>query len=606
MSLSGQAAGCREEGAVLGQFSYPVFAVSFELASTHTQDECAAVELIERRQMLRPHTGRDAPCAMARISLFGGCTTTLDVKERVMRNRACTRPSAACFEGGEKVVPLMPTSRTSALRGEGTPSVGASVLKCESPGEAEGMRPGVWDKIKDHPCYSEEAHHHYARMHVAVAPACNIQCNYCNRKYDCSNESRPGVTSRKLTPEQAVKKVMVVASRIPQLTVVGVAGPGDSLASPGTTFETFRLLKERVPDVKLCLSTNGLALPDFVDDICRYNIDHVTITINMIDPVVGARIYPWIFWNRRRLTGTDAACVLHERQMQGLEMLTERGVLTKINSVLIPGINDKHLIEVNRAVKQRGAFLHNIMPLISDPSHGTYFGLHGPRGPTSRELRTVQEACSGGLKLMRHCRQCRADAVGLLDEDRGAEFSLESIEQMDIGYDRNIRQEYQFRTETELMAQREAKREVPALTKVRKATGALKVNIAVATKGRGRVNGHFGNISELKIFEVSASGAHFVGYRRVELYCQGGYGDDERLVRIIRAINDCHAIFVAKIGICPRKELADAGIESVEQYAGEIVEVAARSWFNDYSSRVAGGGSLRKHCDETHDQAKDV
>ena len=25
-------------------------------------------------------------------------------------------------------------------------------------------------------------------MHVAVAPACNIQCNYCNRKYDCANE----------------------------------------------------------------------------------------------------------------------------------------------------------------------------------------------------------------------------------------------------------------------------------------------------------------------------------------------------------------------------------------------------------------------------------
>ena len=30
-------------------------------------------------------------------------------------------------------------------------------------------------RIENHPCYSEEAHHHYARMHVAVAPACNIQ-----------------------------------------------------------------------------------------------------------------------------------------------------------------------------------------------------------------------------------------------------------------------------------------------------------------------------------------------------------------------------------------------------------------------------------------------
>lgn len=81
----------------------------------------------------------------------------------------------------------------------------------------------------------EEAHHHYARIHVAVARACNIQCNYCNRKYDCANESRPGVGSEKLTPEQAARKLLAVATRIPQLTVLGIAGPGDALANPRTT-----------------------------------------------------------------------------------------------------------------------------------------------------------------------------------------------------------------------------------------------------------------------------------------------------------------------------------------------------------------------------------
>lgn len=82
------------------------------------------------------------------------------------------------------------------------------------------------DRISKHPCYSEEAHHHYARMHVAVAPACNIQCNYCNRKYDCANESRPGVVSELLTPEEAAHKVLVIAGKIPQMTVLGIAGPG--------------------------------------------------------------------------------------------------------------------------------------------------------------------------------------------------------------------------------------------------------------------------------------------------------------------------------------------------------------------------------------------
>ena len=88
-------------------------------------------------------------------------------------------------------------------------------------------------QVQDHPCYSEEAHHYFARMHVAVAPACNIQCNYCNRKYDCSNESRPGVVSELLTPDQAIKKVLAVAAEIPQMTVLGIAGPGRPVGQPG-------------------------------------------------------------------------------------------------------------------------------------------------------------------------------------------------------------------------------------------------------------------------------------------------------------------------------------------------------------------------------------
>ncbi len=459
---------------------------------------------------------------------------------------------------------------------------------CGSSAGSDELPPGIWEKVKNHPCYSEEAHHHYARMHVAVAPACNIQCNYCNRKYDCSNESRPGVVSQKLSPEQAVKKVLAVASAIPQMTVLGIAGPGDALANPAKTFETFRLLQERAPDIKLCLSTNGLALPDYVDEICRYNVDHVTITINMVDPAVGERIYPWIFWNHRRLTGREAATVLHERQMRGLEMLTARGVLTKINSVLIPGINDTHLIDVNRAVKQRGAFLHNIMPLISAAEHGTVFGLSGQRGPTAQELKAVQDACAGGANLMRHCRQCRADAVGLLGEDRSDEFTLEQIDAMDVVYDLDKRRTYQQTVEAERNAQAAAKR--GALADLADAADAdMTVLVAVATEGGGRVNQHFGHATEFQVYELTPTSATFVGHRRVDLYCQGGWGEDEQLPSIVGAINDCHAVLVARIGACPRDELWAAGIEPVDAYAHEFIEKAALSWFADYRRRVAAG-----------------
>jgi nitrogen fixation protein NifB len=464
---------------------------------------------------------------------------------------------------------------------------GSGKASCGS-GAGEGDMPAeIWEKVKNHPCYSEEAHHHYARMHVAVAPACNIQCNYCNRKYDCANESRPGVVSEKLTPEQAAKKVLAVASAIPQMTVLGIAGPGDPLANPGKTFKTFELISEAAPDIKLCLSTNGLALPDHVETIKRFNVDHVTITINMTDPDIGAEIYPWVFWKHKRVTGKDAAKILTDRQLQGLEMLTANGILCKVNSVMIPGVNDDHLVTVNREVKSRGAFLHNIMPLISAPEHGTVFGLNGQRGPSAQELKALQDSCEGEMNMMRHCRQCRADAVGLLGEDRSAEFTTDKIMEMDVNYDLTSRQAYQEKVEEERQAKVAARN--AELETLAAESADLNILVAVATKGSGRINEHFGHATEFQIYELSTSGAKFVGHRRVDLYCQGGYGEDDALETVIRAINDCTAVFVAKIGHCPKDDLIKAGIDPVDQYAYEFIEQSAIAYFKDYLAKVKSG-----------------
>jgi nitrogen fixation protein NifB len=473
-------------------------------------------------------------------------------------------------------------------KGCGTSSAGGKSSCGSSDGPAD-MAPEVWEKVKNHPCYSEEAHHHFARMHVAVAPACNIQCNYCNRKYDCANESRPGVVSEKLTPEQAAKKVIAVASTIPQMTVLGIAGPGDPLANPEKTFKTFELISQTAPDIKLCISTNGLALPDHIDTIAKYKVDHVTITINMVDPEVGQHIYPWIYYKKKRWIGIEASRILTERQLQGLEMLTARGILCKVNSVMIPGINDQHLVEVNRAVKSRGAFLHNIMPLISAPEHGTVFGLNGVRGPSAQELKALQDACEGEMNMMRHCRQCRADAVGLLGEDRSAEFTTEKIDAMEVKYDGATRKAYQDLVEQQRDATGAAKRAEQERLDALADTSGVVLQIAVATKGQSRINEHFGHVTEFQIYEVSAAGAKFVGHRRVDNYCQGGYGEEDVLVTVIRAINDCHAVFVAKIGGCPKDDLRKAGIDPVDQYAHEYIEQSALAYYIDYVAKVKSG-----------------
>jgi len=474
----------------------------------------------------------------------------------------------------QNIVALSSIGRFKELKPAASGCAATGKASCGSSSGPDDMPAEVWQKIQDHPCYSEDAHHYFARMHVAVAPACNIQCNYCNRKYDCANESRPGVVSEKLDPEQALRKVLAVAAEVPQLSVLGVAGPGDALAHAEKTFRTFELVHEALPHLKLCLSTNGLALPDHVERIAQMGIDHVTITINMVDPEIGARIYPWIFFRHQRWEGIDAARILHERQMEGLEALTAKGILVKVNSVLIPGINDEHLAAVNQAVRARGAFLHNVMPLISDPAHGTHFGLIGQRGPTPDELRVVQDRLGSDAKLMRHCRQCRADAVGLLGEDRGAEFSMDQLGEAKP-FDPGQREMYLSVVERERADRQKAKEmaQSPA------ATAETPVLVAIATKGGGRINQHFGHASEFQIYEVTSAGAKFISHRRTDKYCVGGHGEADAIATTIAALQGVTAVLCAKIGDNPRARLAAAGIEVSDHYAFEYIEASAITWY---------------------------
>ena len=159
----------------------------------------------------------------------------------------------------------------------------------------------------NHPCFNRELRHQTGRVHLPVAPACNIQCNFCDRKYDCINESRPGVTSTVLSPRQAITYLDSVLEKIPNIAVVGIAGPGDPFANTEATLETMRYVHEKYPDKILCLATNGVGLPDAVEEISRMNISHVTVTVNAVDPEIGAKIYKWARHGGKVYRGVDAA-----------------------------------------------------------------------------------------------------------------------------------------------------------------------------------------------------------------------------------------------------------------------------------------------------------
>lgn len=155
----------------------------------------------------------------------------------------------------------------------------------------------------DHPCFSKDARHKVGRIHLPVAPKCNMQCNYCNRDFECVNESRPGVTCKVLTPVQAAGYLDSVLERIGNIRVVGIAGPGDPFANAEETLETLALVRSRYPEMILCLATNGLELSRYVNDLADLNLSHVTVTVNAVDPAIGKAIYAWARRDKRMYRG---------------------------------------------------------------------------------------------------------------------------------------------------------------------------------------------------------------------------------------------------------------------------------------------------------------
>jgi nitrogen fixation protein NifB len=192
------------------------------------------------------------------------------------------------------------------------------------------------------------------------------------------------------------------------------------------------------------------------------------------------------------------------------------------------------------------------------------------------------------MAMMRHCRQCRADAVGLLGEDRGDEFTMDKIESMEIDYAKAMEGRRQVHAVIE--ANREAQRRKSGETFVsitslkRPKPETRPVLMAVATTGGGVVNQHFGHAREFLIYEASSRDVRFIGHRKVDLYCSGGdtCGDAETaLAKTVRTLSGCEAVLCSKIGYEPWEMLEDAGITPNGEHAMEPIEDAVAAVYRE-------------------------
>ena len=130
------------------------------------------------------------------------------------------------------------------------------------------------DLQNSHPCFGGHKNN-VGRIHLPVSPGCNIACRFCDRAVN-DVEERPGVTSKVITPDESLNVLEKALSICPEITVAGIAGPGDTLATD-YALETFRKVKEKFPKLIKCMSTNGLLLYEKADEVIDVGIDSLTV-----------------------------------------------------------------------------------------------------------------------------------------------------------------------------------------------------------------------------------------------------------------------------------------------------------------------------------------
>lgn len=324
-----------------------------------------------------------------------------------------------------------------------------------------------------------------------------------------------------LSPRQASHYLDKVVEETKQLAVVGIAGPGDPFANAGKTLETLQLVREQYPDMLLCLATNGLTLTPHVAQLGRLNVTHVTITVNAVDPIIGGNIYAWVRPGKQVYRGRKAAALLLERQTEAITMLKQEGITVKINSIIIPSVNQHHIGEVAARMAELGADILNAVPVY--PVAGTPFGSL----PVLREHEVdgIRSEAAAYLPQMRHCQRCRADAVGLLEEP---------VSDVHRG----------------MLQQAKLLPLNPIDTRP---------HVAVASREGVLVNQHLGEAVKLAIYRATDEGFEQVDDRDTPPAGSGSrrWGD------LVRILDDCRALLVASAGESPCRVLREAGIEIV-------------------------------------------
>lgn len=265
----------------------------------------------------------------------------------------------------------------------------------------------------NHPCFGMTSRKTVGRLHLPVAPRANAKIKF-------EGGAKPASAPKAaITPEEAVAWLGRSLEDNATIGIVGITGPGDPLAVPEPTIRTLRLVRDKLPEMDLCMTSIGIGMDLYAPELAEIGVSHVTLLVDAVDPEVAEKLYAWIRPGRKTMVLGEAAKTLMEEQKKAVTALKKAGITVKINTTVYPGYNAGHVEEIASSMSSLGADIMAVVPFWPAEENSEF-----PARPDMELLATVRDRAARHIHLMPAWEECGEALVGMTKPGDGSVPSM--------------------------------------------------------------------------------------------------------------------------------------------------------------------------------------
>jgi len=213
-------------------------------------------------------------------------------------------------------------------------------------------------------------------LRVSVTDRCNLRCIYC-----MPAGGIPWRPPEEILSYEQIAQVVAVGVEL-GITRVRLTG-GEPLVRQGIV-TLVALLKEIKGLEEVALTTNGILLPQLARPLKEAGLDRLNISLDSLQ----AERYRFITRGGKL-----------SRALAGIEAARAAGFTgTKINMVLIPGVNTDELAAMEEFCRQRGLVLQRINHYSLDDHESCFSHFRAERPPLCEKCNRLRLTADGRLK----------------------------------------------------------------------------------------------------------------------------------------------------------------------------------------------------------------